>query len=139
MAGTDLPALPGASRGRGATVGRDFADRQRLAAVLDGSVGLGDVHGRWGGRVGGDGQGAMIGVGQTTAAVGRPRRVQGAIAGFKMFDQFSDTGPSRIVRNREMRSASLTRSSMNPVHPPDVRKYCSGSWPNIIRSSGSTR
>jgi hypothetical protein len=44
MAGTDLPALPGTSRGRGAAVGRDFADRQRLAAVLDGGVGLGDVH-----------------------------------------------------------------------------------------------
>jgi len=56
-----------------------------------------------------------------------------------MFDQFSETGPSRMVRNREMRSASLARSSMNPVHPPDVRKYCSGSWPNILSSSGSTR
>jgi len=63
MAGTDFPALPGAGRGRGATVGRDFADRQRLTAVLDGGVGLGDVHGPWGGRVGGDGQGAAIGQG----------------------------------------------------------------------------
>jgi hypothetical protein len=57
VAGTDLPALPSASRGCGASVGRDFADRQRLTAVLDGGVGLGDVHGAWGGRVGEDGQG----------------------------------------------------------------------------------
>jgi hypothetical protein len=57
MARTDLPALPGAGRRRGAAVGRDFADRQRLAAVLDDSgVRLGDVHGPWGGRVVGDGQ-----------------------------------------------------------------------------------
>jgi hypothetical protein len=57
MARTDLPALPGTSRGRGAAVGRNFADCQRFTAVLDGGVGLGDVHGSWGGRVGGDGQG----------------------------------------------------------------------------------
>jgi hypothetical protein len=44
MACTDLPALPGASRGRGATVGRDFADRQSLAAVLNSGVSLGDIH-----------------------------------------------------------------------------------------------
>jgi hypothetical protein len=64
MAGTHFAALPGAGRGRGAAVGWDFADRQRLAAVLDGGVGLGDVHGPWGGRVGGDGQGADIGQGK---------------------------------------------------------------------------
>jgi hypothetical protein len=29
--------------------------------VLDGGVGLGDVHGPWGGRVGGDGQGRQSG------------------------------------------------------------------------------
>jgi hypothetical protein len=58
MACTDLPALAGAGRGRGAAVGRDFTDRQRLAAMLDGGVGLGNVHGPWGGRSGGDGQGA---------------------------------------------------------------------------------
>jgi hypothetical protein len=61
MACTDLPALPRAGCGRGAAVGRDFTDRQRLTAVLDGGVGLGDVHGPWVGRVGGDGQGAGIG------------------------------------------------------------------------------
>ena len=59
MAGTNLPALPGAGRGRGATVGRDFTDRQRLAAVLDGGVGLGDVHAHCGARVGGSGQGGL--------------------------------------------------------------------------------
>ena len=61
VAGTDLPALAGAGRRRGATVGRDFTDRQCFTAVLDG--GVGDVHGPWGGRVGGDGQGAGIGQG----------------------------------------------------------------------------
>jgi hypothetical protein len=49
MARTDLPAFPSAGRGRGAAVGRDFADGQRLTAVLNGGVGLGDVHGPWGG------------------------------------------------------------------------------------------
>jgi hypothetical protein len=43
--------------GRGATIGRDLADRQRLAAMLDGGVGLGDVHGQGGARIGGGGQG----------------------------------------------------------------------------------
>ena len=57
MARANFSALSGASRGRGATVGRDFADRQRLTAVLDGGDGFGDVHDPWGGRVGGDGQG----------------------------------------------------------------------------------
>ena len=38
MAGTHLPAVPGASRGRGATIGRNLADSQCLAAML--SVGL---------------------------------------------------------------------------------------------------
>jgi hypothetical protein len=57
VAGTDLPALPSASRGRGASAGRDFADRRRLTAVLDGGVGLETVHSPWGGRIGGDGQG----------------------------------------------------------------------------------
>jgi hypothetical protein len=56
VARTHFAALPGASGGRGAAVVRDFTDRQRLAAVLDGGVGLGDVHGPWGGRVGGDGR-----------------------------------------------------------------------------------
>jgi hypothetical protein len=70
VAGTDLPALPGAGRRHGAAVGRDFADRQRLAAVLDGGVGLGDVHGPRGGRVGGDGQGVAPG----KAAIGAWRR-----------------------------------------------------------------
>jgi hypothetical protein len=59
MAGTDLPALPSAGRGGGAAVGRDFADCQRFTAVLDGGVGF--VHGPWGGRVGGDGQGEAPG------------------------------------------------------------------------------
>jgi hypothetical protein len=63
VARTHFAALPGAGRGRGAAVGRDFTDRQRLTAVLDGGVGLGDVHGPWGGRVGEDGQGAGIGQG----------------------------------------------------------------------------
>jgi hypothetical protein len=45
MARTDLSALAGAGRRRGAAVGRDFADRQRLTAVLGGGEGLGDVHG----------------------------------------------------------------------------------------------
>ena len=36
MAGTNLTALPGAGRGRGAAVGRNFADRQRFAAVFGG-------------------------------------------------------------------------------------------------------
>jgi hypothetical protein len=58
MACTDLPALPCACRGGGAAVGRDFTDRQRFTAVLDGGVGLKAIHGPWGGRVGGDGQGA---------------------------------------------------------------------------------
>jgi hypothetical protein len=57
MAGADLPALPGARRGRGATIGRDLADRQRLAAVLNGGVGLGGVHGGWGALIGRGGQG----------------------------------------------------------------------------------
>ena len=61
MACTDFPALPGAGCRRGAAVGRDFADRQRLTAVLDDGVGLGDVHGPWGGRVDGDGQGVLKG------------------------------------------------------------------------------
>jgi hypothetical protein len=67
MARTDLPALPRAGGRRGATVGRDFTDRQRFTAVLDGGVGLGDVHGPWGGRVGGGGQGAAIGQGTVGA------------------------------------------------------------------------
>jgi hypothetical protein len=67
MACTDLPALPSASRGCRATVGRDFTDRQRLTAVLGGGVGLGNVHRPWGGRVGGDRQGAGIGQGTVGA------------------------------------------------------------------------
>jgi hypothetical protein len=63
VARTHFAALAGAGRGRGAAVGRDFTDRQRFTAVLDGGVGLGDVQGPWGGRVGGDGQGAGIGQG----------------------------------------------------------------------------
>jgi hypothetical protein len=63
MTGTVLPALPGTSRGRGATVGRDVADRQRFAAVLDDGVLLGGVHALWGGRVGGEGQGRAAGKG----------------------------------------------------------------------------
>jgi hypothetical protein len=55
---THFAALPSAGRRRGAAVGRYFADGQRLTAVFDGGVGWGDVHGPWGGRVGGDGQGA---------------------------------------------------------------------------------
>jgi hypothetical protein len=61
VAKTPLPAFPGAGCRRGAAVGRDFADRQRFTAVLDGGVDLEDVHGPWGGRVGGDGQGAALG------------------------------------------------------------------------------
>jgi hypothetical protein len=61
VAGTDLPALAGAGCRRGAAVGWDFADRQCFTAVLDGGVGVGNVHGRWGGRVGGDGQGEASG------------------------------------------------------------------------------
>jgi hypothetical protein len=58
VARTHFAALPSAGRRRGAAVGRDFTDRQRLTAMLNGGVGLGDVHGPWGGRVGGDRQGA---------------------------------------------------------------------------------
>jgi hypothetical protein len=39
IAGADIPVLPGACRGGGATIGRDLADRQRLTAVLDGGPG----------------------------------------------------------------------------------------------------
>jgi hypothetical protein len=62
VARTHLAALPSASRRSGATVGRNFADCQRFTAVLDGGVGLGDVHGPWGGRVGEDGQAGGDGV-----------------------------------------------------------------------------
>jgi len=46
MASTDRPASPVGSRGRGAAIGRDVADRQRLAAVLGGSDGFDGGHGR---------------------------------------------------------------------------------------------
>jgi hypothetical protein len=59
MAGADLRALPGAGGGRGATIVRDLADRQRLAAMLNGGVRLGDVHGHGGARPGGGGQGRV--------------------------------------------------------------------------------
>jgi hypothetical protein len=75
VAGTDLPALPRASRGRRATVGRDFADRQRFTAMLGGGVGFENVHGPWGGRVGGDGQGASTGQAVSGGAWRRFRRV----------------------------------------------------------------
>lgn len=45
MSGTNLTALPRAGRGRGAAVGRNFANRQRFAAVLDGGGGLNVGHG----------------------------------------------------------------------------------------------
>jgi hypothetical protein len=57
MAATHRPVLPGAGRGRGAAVGWDFGDCQRLAAVLKSGVDLGDVHDRWRARIGGRGQG----------------------------------------------------------------------------------
>ena len=54
MAVADPSALPGAGVGRGAAIGRDFADRQRFATMLNGGVGLGGVHGHgcayWRGR-----------------------------------------------------------------------------------------
>jgi hypothetical protein len=54
MAGADLPALPGPGGGGGTTIGRDLADGQRLASVLDGG-GVGDIHGHgmrlWAGAV----------------------------------------------------------------------------------------
>jgi hypothetical protein len=46
VAGTHFPALPIGGSGRGAAVGRNFADRQRFAAVLDGGGGSEDRHGR---------------------------------------------------------------------------------------------
>jgi hypothetical protein len=54
VAGADLPALPSASRGCGAAVGRDIADGQRFTAVLDGGDGFKVGHWWWrSGRVGG--------------------------------------------------------------------------------------
>jgi hypothetical protein len=44
VAEAHLSALAVGGGGRGAAVGRDFADRQRFAAVLDGNGGLEDVH-----------------------------------------------------------------------------------------------
>jgi hypothetical protein len=54
MAGADLPALPGAGSGDGATVGRDLADGQCLAAMLEAVSGWGMlIHGVrfWAGAV----------------------------------------------------------------------------------------
>jgi hypothetical protein len=45
MAGTHFPALPVGGSGRCAAIRWNFADRQRLAAVLDGGGGLEDGHG----------------------------------------------------------------------------------------------
>jgi hypothetical protein len=67
MAVADLPALPGAGGGRGATIGRDLADGQCLAAMLDCGVGLGDGHGHGSARISGGGQGARM-------TPGRPER-----------------------------------------------------------------
>jgi hypothetical protein len=45
VAGTNLPALPSASRGRGAAGGRKFADRQCFTSVLNGGGGFNVGHG----------------------------------------------------------------------------------------------
>ena len=45
VAGTNHPALPSASRGRGAAVGRNFADRQCFTSVLNGGGGFNVGHG----------------------------------------------------------------------------------------------
>jgi hypothetical protein len=45
MAGTDRPTTPVGGGAGGAAIGRDVADRQRLAAVLDRDGGFEDGHG----------------------------------------------------------------------------------------------
>jgi len=45
MAGTDRPASPVGGGAGGAMIGRDVADRQRLAAVFGGGYGFVGCHG----------------------------------------------------------------------------------------------
>jgi hypothetical protein len=71
MVGTNLPTLTGPGRRRGAPIGRDFADRQSLATVLDSGVGLGDDHAHRGARMRAGRQGRNAG----RAALGPVRRM----------------------------------------------------------------
>jgi hypothetical protein len=73
MAGTHLSAVPGGGGAGRASIGRDFADRQRFATTLNGGVGLGGVHGHGGARIGDGGKGTMMGLNRTTAPDRPPR------------------------------------------------------------------
>jgi hypothetical protein len=70
MAGTHRPALTVGGGAGGAAIGRDVADRQRFATVLNG--GFKDAHGRRVGLMWAARQGLMAGTSRPTPPAGRP-------------------------------------------------------------------
>jgi hypothetical protein len=122
------PGLAGAGRRRGATVGRDFTDRQRLAAVLDNVVDWVDSHGLRHGRVGEGGQGARASKQMargSSAQLSWPSRVrQSRSIGCPdlAWRSWRQSRPSpRVWERRSGRSKQLAESKQAPNEKPRPR------------------